>query len=109
MKKLAFVTEEETHRLLYGRGLGGKFEVTFAKSAADIPGGADALVYAIPKSPSEQEFSRIEKAGIPVVVLTPDTRRRLPEAAKRCVVSYPVRVGQILNALAGLGVEGGDC
>jgi hypothetical protein len=104
------VTAEESQRHLYERELRKHFTVVWASSTREAPGAFDAVVYDLPKARSSVDFRWLKQAAVPVVMLTPDERLRLPEAPRRSVLAYPVRMNQILTALAQLGVcAGGEC
>ena len=110
MKTVLLVTKEESHRMLYERGLGKHFAVMYSASPQDFAGAVDAVVYDLPKYPSGGSFRWLVDLDVPVVVLTADERLRFPEISKRSILVYPVRMNQVLEALAKLGVcAGGDC
>lgn len=105
MKTILFITREESQRALYERGLKEHFQVTVCASRKDAPDEVDAVVYDQPKYQSAAELHWVEALGVPVVVLTPDARLRVPRAAKSAVLVYPmVRMDEILEALVKLGV-----
>ena len=110
MKTVLLVTAEESQRHLYERGLRKHFTVLWASSTREATGAFDAVVYDLPKERSSVDLRWLKQAAVPVVMLTPDERLRLPEAPRRSVLAYPVRMNQILEALAKLGVcAGGEC
>ena len=43
--------------------------------------------------------------AVPVVVLSPTEWTHVPDAGSRRVLIYPVKLNQILQALAALGIE----
>ena len=110
MKTVLLVTAEESQRHLYERGLRKHFTVVWVGSMREATGAFDAVVYDLPKERSSVDLRWLKQAAVPVVMLTPDERLRLPEALRRSVLAYPVRMNQILEALAKLGVcAGAEC
>src|SRR2546427_4669083 len=108
MKTLLFISAEETHRFLYERGLRKHFAVVSAQSTKEAPAKIDAVVYDLPKEQSSADFGWLKSVDVPVVVLTPDESLSTPESSKRSVLTYPVRMNQIIEALAKLGLCMGD-
>jgi hypothetical protein len=110
MKTVLFVTTEENQRALYEPALKRHLTVVGADSTHGAPANLDAVVYDRPKRPPDDDLHWLGTVEVPVVVLTPDQRLHLPEARRRAILAYPVRMDQILDALAKLGVcPGGVC
>lgn len=103
MKRVLLITDEESHRLLYGRGLAKHFQLEFASSTSGGYGDIDAVVYDVPKYPKKEDYHWLEELRVPIVVLTPEMGLPLPKAEKQCVLAYPARMNDILKALAKLG------
>lgn len=104
MKKVLLITTEEVHQFLYGGGLREYFSVEVVNSTRGVSGKFDAVVYDLPKYRLSIDFNWLKSLDVPLVVLTPDRRLRIPEAPRRVVLEYPVSLEQIIKTLAGLGV-----
>jgi len=110
MKTVLLITAEESHRLIYEPALKQCFAVVCRALASGAPLEVAAVVYDLPKHPAPEDFHWLEELGVPVVVLTPKRSLRLPKAPSQRVLTYLVRGGDILKALAELGVcSGAEC
>jgi hypothetical protein len=109
MKTVLLVTYEPRHRLLYEPGLKKHFQVEYRTRASAGGGNVDAIVYDIPSRQTSVDLRWLQQLEVPVVVLTPEDTLYLPSTPGRRVLTYPVRLHQILRALQELGVaaEGG--
>ena len=105
MKKIMLITDEGSHRLLYGRGLAKQFDIEFASSASAAHATIDAVIYDLPKSPKPEDYKALERLQIPIVILTPEIKLPLPKLSKGCVLQYPVGIDQMLQALIMIGVS----
>jgi hypothetical protein len=103
-KTVLLVTTNEAHRKLYTRGLARYFEVEFNPKSAGGSGKVDALVYDIPETRASFDIKWLKSLDLPVVVLSPEDGLPLPSSPKRCFLTYPVKMDQILDALKRLGV-----
>ena len=103
-KTVLLITTEETHRRLYKPELEKHFAVEFSPAALGGPGKIDAVVYDLPKETSGVDLEWLDALDVPVVVLTAD-ERGLPSTPKRVVLTYPVKVSQLLEALRKVGVS----
>ena len=108
MKTILLITSEESHRFLYERQLKKHFNVRVAESPKAVSEKVDAVIYDLPKYRSTIDFRLLRKFQAPVVVLTPDEKLKLPDTSKRSVLVYPVRMNQLVEALAKLGVCVGE-
>jgi hypothetical protein len=104
-RKVLFITSEPRHRILYEKGLRSHFQVEFSASADSQVGDEDAIVYDIPKRHSPGDIRWLRSASKPVVVLTPEDELPLPKVSNRCVLTYPVSMDGIMQALGELGVR----
>lgn len=107
-KKVLFVTQEPTHRVLYEKGLRTHFLVEFSASTELEAEDVDAVVFDISRLHSLTDLDWLRSMDKPVVVLTPEDELPLPKVLNRCVLTYPVSMDRILDALAALGVQSGD-
>ena len=103
LKTIIFITLEAAHRLLYEPGLKKHFNVQPSIGITD-PKRVDAVVYDLSQHPKPIDFQWLEELGLPVVVLTPDLKAPVPQAPRRVILPYPVKVQQIIDALQELGV-----
>ncbi|MBI4606193.1 MAG: response regulator [Planctomycetes bacterium] len=107
MQRVLLVTSEGAHRVLYGKWLREHFEVELATSTAGGYGDVDAVVYDVPKYPRWEECAWVEDLGVPVVVLTREPGLARPRGEKCSVLTYPVRMEKLLEALVKLGLCSG--
>jgi hypothetical protein len=104
MKTVLFVTQSPAHRKLYTRGLSKHFELVCVEQPRSLETKVDALVYDMDDAEKTCDLRWLESVDYPVVFLT--SRSSLSLAGKRrSVLTYPVRMDDILRALAKLGVE----
>jgi hypothetical protein len=108
LKKVLFVTQEPCHRILYEKGLRHHFQVVFSPSTEGAAGDVDAVVLDISRRHRETDLDWLRATEKPVVVLTPEDELPLPKAMTRCLLTYPVGMDRILEALAKLGVRAGE-
>ena len=102
---------------MYGRGLEKHFDVEFSPALhqegphQEEPSPhqeeivADAVVYDIPQREDALGLERFAAVDVPVVVLTLDDGLPIPALKKCSVLTYPVRVSHVVDALRRLGVE----
>jgi hypothetical protein len=104
MKTVLLITSNEHHRKLYRPGLMKYFNVEYSPRCGGGLGRVDALVYDIPATHDTIDVRWLLRLKMPVVVLTPEDMTALPAGPRRKVLTYPVGVRDILQALAELGV-----
>ena len=110
MKTVLLFTTEKTHRRLYEPGLKKHFAVELTDKATRRAETVDAIVYDISTLHSTIDIRWLKSIDLPVVVLTCENALRIPRNPKQRILMYPVRMGQIIEALAELGVEASeDC
>jgi len=100
------VAASPIHRRLYEPGLAKHFAVEFAERVPGYLPTVDAIVYDLGDVPPSPSTDSVNQQGIPVVFLTSKSQAslRMPRSRTRCILTYPVRMGDILQALARLGV-----
>jgi hypothetical protein len=107
MKTVLFVSASPAHRKVYFQGLANHFDVLCVPRYASLDADVAALVYDMDDSERASDLAWLEGLGYPVVLLTSRDATAMPAAGNRCVLSYPVRMDEVLRALARLGVEPG--
>ena len=101
---MLLISSEETHRKLYRIRLEKYFVVEVALGGG-ATGKVDAVVYDIPKLHSTIDVKWLKNVDLPVVVLSCESRLRVGKSPRLRILTYPVRMGQIVQALAELGVK----
>jgi hypothetical protein len=106
MKTILFVAANPIHRRLYEPGLAKHFAVQFAERLPGHLPAVDAIVYDLEDVPPSLTTDSVGQQGMPVVFLTSKSQAslRMPRSRTRSILTYPVRMGDILQALARLGV-----
>jgi hypothetical protein len=104
MKTILFVAASPIHRRLYEQGLAKYYAVQFAERLPGHLPAVDAIVYDLEDVPPS--LDPLGPQGMPVVFLTSKSQAslRMPRSRTRSILTYPVRMGDILQALARLGV-----
>lgn len=104
-KTVLLITSSSAHRLLYKEGL-RKRHFDVETDALRRAGKVDAVVYDITTMHSTVDLRWLKSLNFPVVVLTCEDKLSVPLSSEnRRILSYPVKMDQIIQALAELGVE----
>jgi hypothetical protein len=108
VKRILLITGDDIHRQVYERWLKKSFVVEYSDSTDGAPDEVDAVVYDLPGEGTPRDLEWMEALTVPIVVLSPTEWSRAPVAASRRILVYPVKLNQILRALAALGVDAED-
>jgi hypothetical protein len=104
-KTVLFVSPSYAHRKLYAPQLSKHFHVECLSRVECLAARAQAVVYDLEDGKETILPAAFDLIGLPMVVLTSKDEASLPRAKNRCVLTYPVRLDDILRALERLGVK----
>jgi hypothetical protein len=104
-KTVLFVSPSHAHRRLYGPQLSKHFHVECLSQVEGLATRAHAVVYDLEDGKGTIVPAAFDLINLPMVVLTSKDETSLPRAKNRCVLTYPVRLDDILRALERLGVR----
>lgn len=107
MKRLLFVSPSHAHRKLYAPQLSKHFHVECLAGVECLAPRVHAVVYDMEDGKGTIAPDALDIIDLPVVVLTSKDQESLPRSKNRCVLTYPVRLNDILRALERLGVKAG--
>jgi hypothetical protein len=105
MKTVILITSNPLHRRLYEPGLAKHFEVEYLPRIKGLPGRLDAVVYDIEDLHKSLDLKWLQSVNFPVVILSCESHLPLVKGRNRCVLTYPVRMDDILQALSRLGIQ----
>jgi hypothetical protein len=104
MSKILLVSANPVHQKLYARGLASYYDLVTFATLPEVEKDIEAVVYDMDEADKSQRLSRLEHLDRPVVVLTSRDVAWYTRTPGRCVLTYPVRTQDIVQALARLGV-----
>ena len=105
MKTVLFVSPSPAHRKLYGPQLSKHFKVECLSRVEGLAARAHAVVYDMEDGKETIAPGALDLITLPTVILTSRNEGSLPRAKNRCILTYPVRLDDILRALEDLGVK----
>ncbi len=105
LKNILLITKDPKHRVLYETGLKKHFQVRCESQFKEGPEDLEAIILDIPGTHSTVDLKWLNQVQQPVVVLTPEDTLPLPIGKKRRVLTYPVDIPKLLNALSEIGVK----
>ncbi|MBI4583698.1 MAG: hypothetical protein HY717_06720 [Planctomycetes bacterium] len=105
MKNILLITKDPKHRVLYETGLKKHFQVQCEAKFKEVREDVEAIILDIPGTHRTVDLEWVNKVQQPVVVLTPEDTLPLPPGEKFRVLTYPVDIRKLLNALSEVGVK----